>query len=57
MKQKPVLTGLPQDFGGVTILWSQPISALQIKTSEGEWRWVRHMENALVRATFNVANA
>ncbi|OAX35551.1 Clavaminate synthase-like protein [Rhizopogon vinicolor AM-OR11-026] len=36
------------DFGGISILWSQPVSALQIKTREGEWRWVRHLENALV---------
>ncbi|KAJ7691339.1 hypothetical protein B0H17DRAFT_1159825 [Mycena rosella] len=27
------------DIGSVTILWSQPI---------GAWRWVRHMDNALV---------
>ncbi|KAG1737557.1 uncharacterized protein EDB91DRAFT_483113 [Suillus paluster] len=36
------------DFGSITILWSQPIAALQILTREGEWRWIRHMENALV---------
>jgi len=35
------------DFGSITILWSQPVAALQILTSEG-WRWVRHLENALV---------
>ncbi|KAG1747855.1 Clavaminate synthase-like protein [Suillus paluster] len=36
------------DFGSITILWSQPVAALQIQTREGEWRWIRHMENALV---------
>ncbi|OAX33794.1 Clavaminate synthase-like protein [Rhizopogon vinicolor AM-OR11-026] len=36
------------DFGTITILWSQPVAALQILTSEGEWRWIRHLENALV---------
>ncbi|KAG2347243.1 Clavaminate synthase-like protein [Suillus weaverae] len=36
------------DFGSITILWSQPVAALQIRTREGEWRWIRHMENALV---------
>ncbi|OAX42218.1 Clavaminate synthase-like protein [Rhizopogon vinicolor AM-OR11-026] len=36
------------DFGSLTILWSQPIAALQIQTREGEWRWIRHLENALV---------
>jgi hypothetical protein len=39
---------LPQDFGSITILWSQPIAALQIQIREGEWRWIRHLENALV---------
>lgn len=36
------------DFGSITILWSQPVAALQIQIREGEWRWIRHMENALV---------
>ncbi|KAG0703539.1 Clavaminate synthase-like protein [Suillus ampliporus] len=36
------------DLGSITILWSQPVTALQIQTREGEWRWIRHMENALV---------
>ncbi|KAG2076310.1 Clavaminate synthase-like protein [Suillus decipiens] len=36
------------DFGSITILWSQPVAGLQILTREGKWRWVRHIENALV---------
>ncbi|KAK0481266.1 Clavaminate synthase-like protein [Armillaria novae-zelandiae] len=36
------------DFGSITILYSQPVSALQILTPSGEWKWVRHIENALV---------
>jgi len=36
------------DFGSITILWSQPVSALQILSPDGKWRWVRHIENALV---------
>ncbi|KIP02802.1 hypothetical protein PHLGIDRAFT_130532 [Phlebiopsis gigantea 11061_1 CR5-6] len=36
------------DFGSITLLWSQPVSALQIMTPEGKWKWVRHIENALV---------
>ncbi|KAK0214452.1 hypothetical protein IW262DRAFT_1406179 [Armillaria fumosa] len=36
------------DFGSITILYSQPVSALQILTPSGEWKWVRHVENALV---------
>ncbi|KAJ7455640.1 hypothetical protein B0H11DRAFT_2322421 [Mycena galericulata] len=36
------------DIGSVTILWSQPIGGLQILSPDGTWRWVRHMNNALV---------
>ncbi|KAI0752457.1 Clavaminate synthase-like protein [Daedaleopsis nitida] len=36
------------DFGSLTILWSQPVSALQILSPDGKWRWVKHMDNALV---------
>jgi len=41
------------DIGTVTILWSQPVSALQILARDGSWKWVRHIENALV---FNVGD-
>ena len=37
------------DFGTITILWSQPVTALQILSPDGKWRWIRHMDNALVR--------
>ncbi|KAG6846304.1 hypothetical protein H0H93_014758 [Arthromyces matolae] len=36
------------DFGSLTLLWSQPVSALQILTPEGNWKWVKHIDNALV---------
>lgn len=36
------------DFGSLSLLWSQPISALQILAPDGKWKWVRHIENALV---------
>ena len=36
------------DVTSVSILWSQPIAALQILSIEGEWRWVKHIANALV---------
>ncbi|EIW79588.1 Clavaminate synthase-like protein [Coniophora puteana RWD-64-598 SS2] len=36
------------DFGSLTILWSQPVSALQIQTTNGEWQWIKHIDNALV---------
>ncbi|KAJ8089996.1 hypothetical protein PM082_018575 [Marasmius tenuissimus] len=36
------------DFGTITILYSQPVSALQILSPDGKWRWIKHIENALV---------
>ncbi|KAG8221809.1 hypothetical protein J3R82DRAFT_2143 [Butyriboletus roseoflavus] len=36
------------DIGSVTILWSQPVGGLQILSSDGIWRWVRHVDNAVV---------
>ncbi len=39
----------PTDFGTITILYSQPVAALQIFTPENNWKWVKHIDNALVR--------
>lgn len=37
------------DIGALTVLWSQPVSALQLRThDDGEWRYVKHIDNALV---------
>jgi len=36
------------DFGSITILYSQPVAALQILSPDGKWRWIRHIPNALV---------
>ncbi|CCM00828.1 uncharacterized protein FIBRA_02870 [Fibroporia radiculosa] len=36
------------DLGSITILWSQPVAALQILSPDGKWRWVKHIDNALV---------
>ncbi|EMD36756.1 hypothetical protein CERSUDRAFT_155040 [Gelatoporia subvermispora B] len=36
------------DWSSVTIMWSQPVAALQILSPDGKWRWIRHIENALV---------
>lgn len=36
------------DTGSITILWSQPIAALQVLSPDGKWRWIKHIENALV---------
>ncbi|KAF9230441.1 Clavaminate synthase-like protein [Melanogaster broomeanus] len=35
------------DIGSMTLLWSQPVAALQIQTKNG-WRWIRHIDNALI---------
>ncbi|KNZ71685.1 UPF0676 protein [Termitomyces sp. J132] len=32
------------DIGTVTILYSQPVSGLQILTRSGAWKWVKHVE-------------
>ena len=37
------------DFGTVTILWSQPVASLQILSPDGKWRYIKHIDNALVR--------
>jgi len=42
------------DFGTITILHSQPVAALQILTKDGSWKWIRHMENAVL---INVGDA
>ncbi|KAI0672085.1 Clavaminate synthase-like protein [Trametes maxima] len=42
------------DIGTITILWSQPVSGLQILCPDGNWRWVRHIENAL---TVNIGDS
>ncbi|ESK90363.1 Clavaminate synthase-like protein [Moniliophthora roreri MCA 2997] len=36
------------DFGTITILYSQPVAALQVQSPDGKWRWVKHIENAVV---------
>jgi len=36
------------DYTGISILWSQPVSALQVMSPDGKWRWVKHIDNAVV---------
>ncbi|KAF9450667.1 Clavaminate synthase-like protein [Macrolepiota fuliginosa MF-IS2] len=36
------------DFVSLTLLFSQPVSALQIMTKDGKWKWVKHIDNAIV---------
>jgi len=37
-----------EDQTTLTLLYSQPVSALQIRDVDEKWRWVRHLDNALV---------
>ncbi|KAL1745532.1 hypothetical protein HDZ31DRAFT_73471 [Schizophyllum fasciatum] len=48
LKTKNVWLKGHTDIGSITILWSQPVGGLQILSPDGQWRWVRHIENALV---------
>ncbi|KAF6816909.1 2og-fe oxygenase [Colletotrichum plurivorum] len=36
------------DWGSFTLLFSQPVSSLQIKTSSGEWKWAKYIPGALI---------
>lgn len=36
------------DFGSLTLLWSQDVAGLQIKTSTGEWRYVPPVDDGIV---------
>ncbi|KAJ7069550.1 hypothetical protein C8F01DRAFT_1048276 [Mycena amicta] len=36
------------DFGSVTLLFPQPIAALQVRTPEEEWKWVKYVPGGIV---------
>ncbi|CAH0051654.1 unnamed protein product [Clonostachys solani] len=36
------------DWGSLTFLFNQPISALQIKDQNNEWKWVKYIPNSIV---------
>ncbi|KAI9633810.1 Clavaminate synthase-like protein [Dioszegia hungarica] len=36
------------DYNSISLLYSQPITALQILTNDDEWRWVKHVQGAVV---------
>ena len=40
------------DIGGVTVR-SQPVCVLQILSPNGTWRWVRHIDNRVVRSLYH----
>jgi len=35
------------DFGSLTLLFSQHVAGLQIRTPEGEWKYVKHVEGGI----------
>lgn len=36
------------DFGSLTLLWSQNVAGLQIRTLEGEWKHVRPLDGGII---------
>ncbi|KAH8881783.1 putative 1-aminocyclopropane-1-carboxylate oxidase [Thozetella sp. PMI_491] len=42
------------DMGSLTLLFRQPVAALQVQTKDGSWRWVKPQTDAL---TVNIADA
>ncbi|KAJ8508670.1 hypothetical protein ONZ45_g9073 [Pleurotus djamor] len=36
------------DLGSITMLYSQPVGGLQILSRDGQWRYIKHIDNALV---------
>ncbi|KAK0460684.1 uncharacterized protein EV420DRAFT_1671526 [Desarmillaria tabescens] len=45
------------DIGCLTVLWSQLVGGLQILSPNGKWRWVKHIDNALLIKEHQVINA
>ncbi|EME84374.1 uncharacterized protein MYCFIDRAFT_187405 [Pseudocercospora fijiensis CIRAD86] len=42
------------DLGSITLLYRQPVAALQILNSKGEWKWVRPQDETI---TINICDA
>ncbi|KAL1407808.1 hypothetical protein Q8F55_007243 [Vanrija albida] len=36
------------DYNSISLLYSQPVSALQLLTNDGQWKWVKHVDGAVV---------
>ncbi|KAG6896516.1 hypothetical protein C0992_007705 [Termitomyces sp. T32_za158] len=36
------------DFGSLTLLFSQRVAALQVRTPENEWRWIKHVYGGII---------
>ncbi|KAF7366895.1 hypothetical protein MSAN_00948200 [Mycena sanguinolenta] len=48
LKTKNVWLKGHTDIGSITVLYSQPIAALQMLGQDGKWKWVKHIENAAI---------
>ncbi|OGE51128.1 hypothetical protein PENARI_c014G02842 [Penicillium arizonense] len=42
------------DFGSLTLLFRQPVAALQVRTPEGDWKWVKPFPGSI---TVNLADS
>lgn len=42
------------DFGSLTLLFRQPVAALQVRSQDGGWKWVKPLDGSI---TVNVADA
>lgn len=47
-------TSSHSDMGSLTLLFRQPVAALQVLSNDGTWKWVRPQTDAL---TVNIADA
>ena len=43
------LTYAAIDIDALSMLWSQPVTALQVLSPDGKWRYVKHIPNSIVR--------
>jgi len=50
---KGLYTGGHTDLGSVTLLFRQPVAALQVLGSDGQWRWVKPLAGSI---TVNIAD-
>lgn len=48
------IPGRHSDMGSLTLLFRQPVAALQVLTKNGTWKWVKPQTDAL---TVNIADA
>lgn len=44
----PLSRVIRADMGTLSVLYSQPVAALQIMSADGKWQWIRHIPNGIV---------